>query len=333
MAERLLEIKDLAVSFHTAGGKLPALQGISLHIDEGESLGIVGESGCGKSVTALSILQMTPGTGVIESGDILYRGRSLLGAPENRKLVRGNRISMIFQDPVNSLNPVLSVGVQISEVLETHQSMSRKQGMKRAVELLEQVGLPSASKRVKQYPHQFSGGMRQRVMIAMALACAPELLIADEPTTALDVTIQAQILDLIQELCRVNRMALLMITHDFGIIAQMAERVMVMYAGRIVEEGAVQEIFKAPGHPYSMGLLASMPYFANKNERLTAIRGSVHEGREWLSGCAFHPRCDFSMPVCLQSGPSLYRIGENRFVRCWRHSPDCPPETAWRGMT
>ncbi|WP_088186880.1 ABC transporter ATP-binding protein [Desulfosporosinus sp. FKA] len=320
MAEKLLEVKDLKVSFHTKGGIVPAVNGVSFNIHKGESLGIVGESGCGKSVTALSIMKLIPEpAGTIDSGEILYREKDiLLQGPQTVRDIRGNRISMIFQEPMTSLNPVLTIGRQIGEVFERHQSLSRKQGLTKAVELLELVGIPMASRRIKEYPHQFSGGMRQRVMIAAALACSPELLIADEPTTALDVTIQAQILKVLRHLCQTKDMALMLITHDLGVIAEMTQRVIVMYAGKVMEEAPVRKLFKQPEHPYTMALLASMPYFYKPKNSLFAIRGAVQEGDFRETGCVFQSRCDFAQPICLKNEPPLVQVEGERFVRCWR---------------
>src|SRR5439155_25576379 len=289
-----------------------AVDGVSFHVIPGETLAIVGESGCGKSVTALSVLRLIPSPpGRIVSGAIRFAGRDLLGLSEAQmREVRGNEISMIFQEPMTSLNPVLTIGHQIAETLTLHQGLDRRAALARAVEMLRLVHIPEAERRVGEYPHQLSGGMRQRVMIAMALACNPKLLIADEPTTALDVTIQAQILDLMRELKRKIGAAIVLITHDLGVVAEMAQRVVVMYAGRKVEEAAVRDLFRQPLHPYTLGLLTSVPKLGStltqsEPERLTEIPGSVPSLRDEIKGCPFAPRCTFASELCPVEMPPL----------------------------
>ena len=319
MSERLLAVKDLKTCFYTADGVVPAVDGVSFHIDRGETLGLVGESGCGKSVTSLSILQLIPQPpGRIDSGEILFAGEDLLKMSRREiRSIRGNRISMIFQEVMTSLNPVLRIGRQLSETVEAHQSVNRVQAMDKAVDLLRIVGIPLPHKRISEYPHQLSGGMRQRVMIAMAIACNPELLVADEPTTALDVTIQAQVLELMKDLKRVLGTAILMISHDLGLIAEMAQRVIVMYAGRIVEEAAVEDLFAAPQHPYTRGLLSSIPSLSGERGRLSVIKGSVPRPTEFPQGCRFHPRCALVREQCSLREPPLTELGGGRRVSCW----------------
>jgi len=310
--ENLLEYRDLKMYFHTRDGIVKAVDGVSYTLNCGQTLGVVGESGSGKSVTALTMMQLVPmPPGKVESGDILFRGASLLsmGADEIRK-IRGNRIAMIFQDPMTSLNPVYRVGKQIAEPLMLHKGMSRKAAWARATELLELVGIPHPESRVRDYPHQFSGGMRQRVMIAMALACDPDVLIADEPTTALDVTIQAQILELMEELQQRTGSAIVLITHDLGVVADMANDVLVMYAGRPVEYGTVEDVFYGPLHPYTWGLMDSLPEYAvDEKSTLCPIKGQPPSLIDVPSGCSFHPRCPFAQPMCTTKVPE-YRLLE-----------------------
>jgi oligopeptide/dipeptide ABC transporter ATP-binding protein len=315
----VLEIRGLRVTFRTPRGAFPAVDGVDLELREGETLGLVGESGCGKSVTALSILRLLPEPPAkIESGEVTFGGRDLLRLPEEElRRLRGNRISMIFQEPMTSLNPVFTVGNQIDEALRVHTDMDRAARRERVVELLDLVGIPEPERRRSEYPHQLSGGMRQRVMIAMALACDPAVLIADEPTTALDVTIQAQILELIEGLQRRFRMAVLLITHDLGVVAQSAERVAVLYAGRVVETGSVREIFRAPRHPYTAGLLASMPGGrVERGGRLQVIPGMVPDLVELPAGCRFRERCPRALERCASIDPKLERLGPDRQVAC-----------------
>jgi oligopeptide/dipeptide ABC transporter ATP-binding protein len=303
----LLEIRDLRIGFATAHGEARAVDGISLRVEPSETLGLVGESGCGKTVTALSILRLLPSRGQILGGEILFEGRNLLSLPErDMRGVRGRQIAMIFQEPMSSLNPVFSVGNQITEAIRVHAGESRQAARRKAVELLDLVEIPDAARRLDDYPHQLSGGMRQRVMIAMALSCRPKLLIADEPTTALDVTIQAQILDLLAGLQRRLGMALLIVTHDLGIVAQQADRAAVMYAGRIVESAAVRRIFSRPMHPYTRGLLRSIPGTgAGLARRLETIPGRVPDPLHLPSGCRFRDRCTYALDDCALIDPPL----------------------------
>ncbi|MEF3275228.1 MAG: ABC transporter ATP-binding protein [Chloroflexus sp.] len=315
----LLEVRDLRTYFHTQDGIVKAVDGVSFYVNRGETLGIVGESGCGKSVTSLSIMRLIPNPpGKIVSGQILFDGDDLLQASEEEmRHIRGNRIAMIFQDPMTSLNPVLTIGRQITEALELHLKLTKKEARDRAIELLDMVGIPSASKRLDNYPHQFSGGMRQRVMIAMALSCNPELLIADEPTTALDVTIQAQILELINRLREELGTAVILITHDLGVVAGMTDRVTVMYAGKVVEEGPTHEIFANPRMPYTIGLLRSIPRLdEERGRRLTPIRGLPPNLIDLPPICPFSPRCDYAREECLSSIPALRSVGADHRVAC-----------------
>ncbi|PMP75194.1 MAG: peptide ABC transporter ATP-binding protein [Chloroflexus aggregans] len=315
----LLEVRDLRTYFHTQDGIVKAVDGVSFYVNRGETLGIVGESGCGKSVTSLSIMRLIPNPpGKIVSGQILFDGEDLLQASEEEmRHIRGNRIAMIFQDPMTSLNPVLTIGRQITESLELHLKLSKKEARDRAIELLDMVGIPSPSKRLDNYPHQFSGGMRQRVMIAMALSCNPELLIADEPTTALDVTIQAQILELINRLREELETAVILITHDLGVVAGMTDRVTVMYAGKVVEEGPTAEIFANPRMPYTIGLLRSIPRLdEERGRRLTPIRGLPPNLIDLPPICPFSPRCDYAREECLARVPELRRVGPDHRAAC-----------------
>ncbi|MES2937203.1 MAG: ABC transporter ATP-binding protein [Pseudomonadota bacterium] len=314
----LLEVDALRTHFDTLAGTVRSVDGVSFTVNAGETLGIVGESGCGKSVTALSILRLVPTPPGRHGGAVRYRGTDLLKLPEAQmRKVRGNRISMIFQEPMTSLNPVLSVGRQIAESVRRHQGASRAQAMQRAVEMLRLVQISEAERRAHEYPHQLSGGMRQRVMIALALACRPELLIADEPTTALDVTIQAQILDLIKRLQKELGMGVVMITHDLGVVAESCDRVIVMYAGRKVEEAGVYDLFDNPRHPYTRALMASMPAMNTRAPRLTEIPGLVPAPHELGQGCAFAPRCTLATARCRQETPALVAQGEGHTVACF----------------
>lgn len=315
----LLEVRNLQTHFHTQDGVVKAVDGVSFSVDRGETLGIVGESGCGKSVTSLSIMRLIPSPpGKIAGGQVLFDGEDLLQQSEERmRHIRGNRIAMIFQDPMTSLNPVLTIRRQITESLELHLRLSRREAQSRAAELLDMVGIPSASKRLDNYPHQFSGGMRQRVMIAMALSCNPELLIADEPTTALDVTIQAQILELINRLKEELDTAVIIITHDLGVVAGMTDRVMVMYAGRVVEEGPTREIFENPRMPYTIGLLRSIPRLDEaRGRKLNPIRGLPPNLIDLPPICAFSPRCDFAQERCITTRPELRPVGAGHAAAC-----------------
>ena len=319
----LLEIKDLSVHFHIPEGIARAVDGVSLHLAAGETIGLVGESGCGKSVTSLSILGLIPSPpGRIESGKIMFRRQNLLELDlEGLRKIRGRQISMIFQEPMTSLNPVLPIGRQVAEPLMIHQGLSKAEAFDRAVNWLDHVKIPAAAKRLNDYPHQLSGGMRQRVMIAMAMVCGPKLLIADEPTTALDVTIQAQILSLMNRLKDELAMSLLLITHDLGVVAQMATRVIVMYAGQIVEEASVTDLFDQPFHPYTQGLLKSIPQaggrFKSRVKRLSEIPGTVPLLTDIVVGCKFADRCRHVFDLCQKQQPDLLRIQAGHRARCW----------------
>jgi oligopeptide/dipeptide ABC transporter ATP-binding protein len=317
----LLQINNLQTRFHVGKRVVQAVNGISLEVKAGETLAIVGESGCGKSVTALSILRLLPEPPAKLAGEIFYQGRDILKMPMSEvREIRGKEISMIFQEPMTSLNPAYSVGDQIAEVVQVHNGSGKKDkqvAWDRAVEMLELVGIPSAAQRVKDYPHQMSGGMRQRVMIAMALACNPKLLLADEPTTALDVTIQAQILDLLRKLAHEFNTALVLITHDLGVVAEMAQRIAVMYAGRIVEQGTVVEVFARPYHPYTAGLMLSIPKLAGVNkQKLYTIEGVVPDLAELPPGCTFAERCQYAQVICHSEQPTLQILPEGRQVAC-----------------
>jgi len=316
---KLLEVKGLRTQFFTQDGVVHAVNGITYDIDEGETLGIVGESGCGKSVSVLSIMRLIPQPpGKIVGGEVWFDGRNIMELQEDEvRQVRGNRIAMIFQDPMTSLNPVLTVGTQVGEALQLHMGMDKAQARRRTIELLDMVNIPEAGDRVDDYPHQFSGGMRQRVMIAMALSCNPQLLIADEPTTALDVTIQAQIIDLVKKLKDDIGMAVIWITHDLGVVAGLAERVLVMYAGYIVEEAAVKELYGNPRHPYTLGLLASIPRLDELKEKLTPIEGLPPDLIDPPPSCPFAPRCRFRIDRCLEENPTLAPVGPGHRIACW----------------
>lgn len=318
----VLDIKQLKTSFFSSDGEIPAVDEISFSVKKGEILGIVGESGCGKSVTSLSIMKLIPQPpGKIVGGEILLNGENLVAASEKRmREIRGNEVAMIFQEPMTSLNPLFTIGNQLIEGITIHTKLGKKAAYQQAVEMLKLVGLPRAEEIMKEYPHQLSGGMRQRVMIAMALSCHPKLLIADEPTTALDVTIQAQILSLMKDLNEKLDTAIVMITHDLGVVAELCERVIVMYAGKIVEEAKVEEIFKDPKHPYTQGLLQSVPDIREKRKRLFSIPGNVPKPGSIKYGCRFAARCESVHDKCLTSTPSLYQIeNTEHFVRCFLH--------------
>jgi oligopeptide transport system ATP-binding protein len=317
---KLLEVKNLRTQFFTQDGVVHAVNGISYSVDKGETVAIVGESGSGKSVGVMSLIRLIPQPpGKIVDGEVLFDGQDLLKLGEDElRDIRGNRIAMIFQDPMTSLNPVLTIGRQITEALELHMNMNKEQARKRAVQLLEMVGIPGAAARLDDYPHQFSGGMRQRVMIAMGLSCDPQLLIADEPTTALDVTIQAQIVDLTRRLQDELGMAIIWITHDLGVVAGMAQRVMVMYAGFIVEEAAVNDIYAQPRHPYTLGLLRSIPRLdLGRQKRLVPIDGLPPDLLEPPTHCPFAPRCQFAMDKCWQENPPLVEVALHHKAACW----------------
>jgi len=316
----LLDVRNLEVRFFTRDGVVDAVNGVAFRLPEGEALGIVGESGSGKSVTMLSILRLIPQPpGRITKGEVLFQGVDLLKLDEaDIRRIRGSKIAMVFQDPMTSLNPVLTIGRQITEVLETHLNMSPHEARQRAIELLQMVGIPNAAERLNDYPHQFSGGMRQRVMIAMALACHPQILIADEPTTALDVTIQAQIIDLVKRLRDELGMAIIWITHDLGVVAGLAHRVAVMYAGYIVEEAPVLELYHNPRHPYTLGLLGSLPRLDRRERRrLVSIDGMPPDLLELPSGCPFAPRCPYAFDRCWEENPRLEEIAPNHRMACW----------------
>ncbi|NTV46230.1 MAG: ABC transporter ATP-binding protein [Chlorobiales bacterium] len=317
---KLLEIKNLKTYFKTDDGLAKAVDGVSYGIDRKETLGLVGESGCGKSVTALSIMRLIPvPPGVYAGGEILFEGQDLLKLPEEKmRHIRGNRISMIFQEPMTSLNPVYTCGYQISEVVELHQNLSPKSAKDKSIEMLRLVGIPAPEQRYNEYPHNLSGGMRQRVMIAMALACNPAFLIADEPTTALDVTVQAQILELIQKLQEELGMGVITITHDLGVIAEVSDQVAVMYASKIVEYGSVNQIFENPLHPYTQGLLKSIPRIGHKIERLNVIEGSVPPATQFPKGCHFCTRCPYADTKCWNEEPDLVSYESGHTAACWK---------------
>jgi peptide/nickel transport system ATP-binding protein len=321
----LLEIRDLSIHFFTEEGVVRAVENVSFEIYPGEILGLVGESGCGKSVTGLSLLRLIPiPPGRIVNGDILIDGRNLLHLEENEmEKVRGNEISMIFQEPMTSLNPVFTIGDQIIEAIVLHQGLDKAAARKRAIEMLDRVKIPSPEKRVDSYPHQLSGGMRQRAMIAMALSCQPKLLVADEPTTALDVTIQAQVLQLLKEIQREMGMSVLLITHDLGVVAEIADRVAVMYAGRIFEYGPIEAIFSQMRNPYTYGLMSSIPQLTEKKSRLYAIPGQVPDPMHLPVGCKFHPRCYLVIGECKKEEPSLFQVNGDHFSRCIRWKECC----------
>jgi len=320
MTNKLLEVKDLKTEFKTSKGLLTAVNNVSFHVDRGETVCIVGESGCGKSITALSILGLLPKNGVITNGSINFQGEDLTAlSTEEMRRKRGKDISMIFQEPMTALNPVFTIGFQLRESILTHNNISKAKAHEQGIVLLEQVGIPSPRERMNQYPHELSGGMRQRVMIAMALSCNPTLLLADEPTTALDVTIQSQILDLIQDLKDEFNMGLLLITHDMGVVAEIADRVIIMYAGKIVEEGTIEEVFTEPKHPYTKGLLNSVPNVDDPSFKLEPIPGSLPNIDEEISGCRFHPRCKYAKDICKKEAPHEIGISGSHKVTCWLH--------------
>jgi len=330
-SDPILRVSGLKTSFFTSQGIFQAVNGIDFEVRKGKVLGLVGESGCGKTVTALSVMRLVPDPpGRIVAGKILFQGTDLVALPEKEmRSIRGKRIAMIFQEPMTSLNPVFTVGNQIMEMLKLHLGMNKRDALNRTIELLTQVGIPSPGQRVKEYPHQLSGGMRQRVMIAMAISCHPEIVFADEPTTALDVTIQAQILELLKRLREELGMAMVLISHDLGVIAEVADEVAIMYAGRIVEHTSKEELFENPLHPYTKGLLASLPRFDQQNtipagrtgrrkrERLKAITGMVPRLSDLPPGCTFHPRCPVAIEVCHKEEPQLLEVSPGHKVQCW----------------
>ena len=316
----LLEVRDLRTYFYTQEGTVKAVDGTSYTVEEGETLGLVGESGCGKSVSALSILRLIPQPpGKIVSGQILFEGRDILKLDEDElRRIRGGKIAMVFQEPMTSLNPVLTIGRQMTEAIELHLGLKGKAARERAVELLEMVGIPETRARLDDYPHQFSGGMRQRVMIAMAMSCNPKLLLADEPTTALDVTIQAQILEIMARLTREFGTAVIIITHNLGVVARYADRVNVMYAGKVIESAAATELYKNPKHPYTVGLLNSVPRLDQKRkEKLQPIEGLPPDLAHLPPGCAFYPRCSYRKDRCREEYPPFVLVGENHWAACW----------------
>ncbi|MCD4656831.1 MAG: ABC transporter ATP-binding protein [Planctomycetes bacterium] len=327
MSEILLDVKNLSTYFYTDDGVVKAVENVSFSLEKGQTLGLVGESGCGKSVSSYSIMQLIPmPPGKIVSGEILFRGQNLLKISEKQmRRIRGNDIAMIFQEPMTSLNPVYTVGDQIIEAIKLHQKLNYRASRVKAIQMLDKVGIPSPDQRIDEYPHQMSGGMKQRVMIAMALSCNPDLLIADEPTTALDVTIQAQILDLMLELQNEYGMSILFITHDLGVIAQMADEIAVMYASHIVEKSSASEIFKNPRHPYTIGLFNSIPRIGTKKELLDVIPGTVPNPLDFPDGCKFNPRCFFKQDKCVIENPQLELVADRHECAC-RFWKDISPE-------
>lgn len=320
MGKSLLEVNDLCVFFTAASSRVQAINHLSFQLEEGETLGIVGESGSGKSVTSLCIMGLLQQEISEASGKIYFEQQDILSLSEKeRRKYRGNAMAMIFQEPMTSLNPLHTCGRQIMEPMLLHQNLKKEEAKKKAIDLLRHVGIPAPEQRFKEYPHQMSGGMRQRVMIAMALACDPKLLIADEPTTALDVTIQAQILKLMQDIQKDRQMSIIMITHDLGVVSEVCKRVMVMYAGQIVEQGNIRDILDKPYHPYTEGLIEAIPSINKQQDRLKAIKGMAPDLSDRPSGCAFHPRCPYAMDICLQKEPALIKT-EHRWIRCFLHS-------------
>lgn len=327
MTQHLLDIKDLRVSFYTYAGEVQAVRGVNFYVDKGETLAIVGESGCGKSVTVQTVMGLIPSPpGRIKSGSILFDNRNITALNDKQmESIRGSEIGMIFQDPMTSLNPTMTIGRQIAEGLIKHQHMSKDQALQRATDMLKIVQIPNADNRVNNYPHQFSGGMRQRAMIAIALACNPKLLIADEPTTALDVTIQAQIIGLMKDLQRETGTAIILITHDLGIVADIAQRVMVMYAGEVVESGNLRDIFYEPRHPYTWGLLQSVPRLdSDEKKPLVPINGTPPDLLAPPPGCAFADRCQYAMRICRQQPPEAMQISGDHYAHCWLLHPEAP---------
>ncbi|SEN56956.1 ABC transporter ATP-binding protein [Lihuaxuella thermophila] len=323
MSQELLQIHNLKTYFFSDSGKIPAVDGITLSVKRRETVALVGESGCGKSITSLSIMGLLPESGKIVDGEIIFNGENLVKKTDaEMERLRGNEISMIFQEPMTSLNPVLTIGEQIMEGIILHRKVSKQEARERAVQMLKLVGFPRAEEILSEYPHQLSGGMRQRVMIAMAMATNPKLLIADEPTTALDVTIQAQILELMREVKEKFETSILLITHDLGVVAEMADRVIVMYAGKVVEEAGVEELFEKPSHPYTEGLMKSVPSLEESQQRLYSIRGNVPSPDELPKGCRFAPRCDKAWDRCFASEPDLKEIAPGHAVRCFLYQSE-----------
>lgn len=317
---KLLEVKDLKTYFYTDEGVVKSVDGVSFSVDKGETLGVVGESGCGKSITSMSIMQLIGKSGKIVNGEIDFKGENLLNKDkEEMRKIRGKEIAMIFQEPMTSLNPVYTVGQQIMEAVLIHEDMTKEQARERAIQMLDLVKIPDAEKRLNSYPHEFSGGMRQRVMIAMALSCNPEFLICDEPTTALDVTIQAQILNLINELKEKTGTAVMMITHDLGVISEVADNVMVMYAGQVVEYTDVDTVFEKPLHPYTQGLISCIPKLGGQEEKLSTIKGMVPSFNDMPEGCLFCPRCEYAKDICRKERPELVDLDGHQ-VRCFKYT-------------
>lgn len=326
--KKLLEVNDLKIRFKSQDSKVTAVSGVSFYLNEGETLGVVGESGCGKSITSLSVMRLLPGAPSCEvEGRIQLQDRNLLDVPNaEMRDIRGNKISMIFQEPMTSLNPVFTIGKQIDEAILLHRKMSKKEARALTVDMLRKVGIPRPEEIAKSYPHELSGGMRQRVMIAMALACQPKLLIADEPTTALDVTIQAQILDLMRRLKEDTDTSIMLITHDLGVVAEMCDRVIVMYAGQVVEEADVVSLFTEPKHPYTVGLMKSIPQVETKVKRLTSIPGQVPSLTNMPHGCRFAPRCPHVMDICRNQNPDLIQVADGHSTRCWLYEEGGNPD-------
>jgi len=333
--ETVLEVKNLQTYFYSSEGVAKAVDGVSFTLQKGETLGIVGESGCGKSMTSLSLLCLVPSLpGKIINGEILLNNTDILKlSDEELRKIRGNKISMIFQEPMTSLNPVLSVGEQIAESIRLHQGLSRKEAWQKAVDMIRLVGIPAPEKRAKQEPYQLSGGMRQRIMIAMALACTPDVLIADEPTTALDVTIQAQIIDIIQNLQKQLGMSIIFITHDLGVVAEICDKIAVMYAGQVVEEGTTESLFEKPLHPYTNGLIQSLPKLYEDQEELSTIHGTVPSPYNYPTGCRYAERCPFATDLCREKQPELLTIEPGKKVRCWMYSKEWQGATLMKEMT
>jgi len=319
--KKILEIRHFSVDFHTTEGTVHAINSLDYELQAGETLGIVGESGSGKSVSSLGLMRLIPNPpGEITDGEILFHEQDLLKLSEKEmEKIRGNKISMIFQEPMTSLNPILTCGDQIAESLIYHRNMKKKEALREAEKLMCDVGIANADKRLHEYPHQMSGGMKQRIMIAMALACEPDILICDEPTTALDVTIQAQILDLIRKLNREKGTSIIMITHDFGVVSELCERVIVMYTGKIVEEAPAEKIFEKPLHPYTEGLIESIPQIMDQRKTLSTIDGTVPNPTETITGCSFWPRCRYATEKCKIEEPPVFCVSQDRKVRCWRY--------------
>ncbi|RKD26387.1 ABC transporter ATP-binding protein [Caminicella sporogenes] len=334
MSEKLLEVRNLKTSFYTHVGEVQAVRGVSYTINKGEAVGIVGESGSGKSVTSMSIMRLLQFPGKIKSGEIIFKGEDLVKKSNKEMMsIRGNEIAMIFQDPMTSLNPVYTVGDQIMEAIIRHQGASKKEAREKAIEMLRLVGIPSPEKRVDNYPHEFSGGMRQRAMIAIALSCQPDLLIADEPTTALDVTIQAQILELMKDLKEKINTSIILITHDLGVVADVCSRIIVMYGGLIMEEGTSEEIFYEPKHPYTMGLLKSIPRMdIDEKQRLIPIEGTPPDLLKPPKGCPFAARCPYAMKICVEHMPPYFYVNEGHRAMCWLLHDEAPKVTVDTGV-